>query len=511
MAPDRQARWLLSLDPVRYRLLAEEYAGDRSVHVLSLQRLEVTPFTTIVRDVISNEQTGQLVIAKGAARRIIYWVNGEIVLVASTTPAESFWAFLVHNKVMSPDAARAHLETPPTELVAHFHSLGLAESAKRQRLLREWVNALVIPLFSVEEGTAVFNDGDAIEPDQRIFLQSMAPIVCDGVRSINSGLVIRNGLGDLKQLIAIDQKSNFPLDTVPLTEQEYKTAASLREPATVEEFIKNAGDPGAAKVALMLLTLGVFVPYRPTNTPSMRPIEEDPQRDLALLAAIGPNDQRALRAVAFAKRIPNLDYYSLLDMPRGATSSHLVERCEKMKREYDPATFPPPARPFIIEISNALDKALITLSNPEKRQTYDRLLTRGAKEGMSIEQLLARRQIAYSNLEKARELTTLGDYYSAIVLLKQTVHFDPSLAEAWHLLGTCQERNPKWRRDAAISFQKALAADPNYVDSMIALGDLYRLEGLSGRAQNFYQDALDTDPENVTAKNRLKELKKMGT
>lgn len=477
---------------------------------MSLQRLEVTPFTTIVREIIANEQTGQLVIAKGTARRIIYWVNGEIVLVASTTPAESFWAYLVHHNAMTADAARAHVETAPTEVVSRFHSLGLMDSGKRQGLLRGWVNALVVPLFAVEEGTAVFTDQEAIEPDQRIFLQSVAPIVCDGIRGIGSGLVIRNGLGDLKQVFELDPKSSFPLDTVPLSEAEHKLAAPLREPMSIEDFIKATSDGAlAAKVALMLLTLSTLIPHRPSSSAAMRPIDEDPQRDLALLAAIGPNDQRSLRAVAFAKQLPHLDYYSLIDMPRGATSSHLVDKCERLKREYDPSTFPQPVRPFVTEIAAALDKALATLSKPEKRQTYDRLLSRGAQEGRSMQQLIAQRQIAYSNLEKARELTILGDYYAAIVLLKQTVNFDPSLAEAWHLLGTCQERNPKWRRDAAVSFQKALAADPNYAESMIALGDLYRLEGLTGRAQNFYQDALAIDPDHTVAKNRLKELKKM--
>ena len=64
------------------------------------------------------------------------------------------------------------------------------------------------------------------------------------------------------------------------------------------------------------------------------------------------------------------------------------------------------------------------------------------------------------------------------MLLKQTVNFVPDHADAWVLLGVCQERNPNWRRDAAESFQMALSIDPNNVDAMISLGDLYKREGL---------------------------------
>ena len=93
-------------------------------------------------------------------------------------------------------------------------------------------------------------------------------------------------------------------------------------------------------------------------------------------------------------------------------------------------------------------------------------------------------------------------------LLKQTVNYAPDHAEAWQLLGSCQERNPKWRRDAAESFQMALSIDPNHTDALISLGDLYKLEGLITRAQTCYEDALKIAPENQQAKSRLQAIKK---
>jgi tetratricopeptide (TPR) repeat protein len=150
------------------------------------------------------------------------------------------------------------------------------------------------------------------------------------------------------------------------------------------------------------------------------------------------------------------------------------------------------------------------LGDPARRAAYDKLLQnpgRGGKEG-GIQQRLTQRSIATQNLEKARELSITGDYYGAIVMLKQAVQFAPDMADAWFLLGSCQERNPKWRRDAAESFQMALSLDPNHVDAMISLGDLYKAEGLTTRAQTCYEDALKIQPENVQASKRLKELKR---
>ena len=84
----------------------------------------------------------------------------------------------------------------------------------------------------------------------------------------------------------------------------------------------------------------------------------------------------------------------------------------------------------------------------------------------------------------------------------------PDNAEAWMLLGSCQERNPKWRRDAAESFQKSLGIDPNNVDALIALGDLYKVEGLITRAQTCFEDALKINPDSQQAEARLKQLKR---
>jgi tetratricopeptide (TPR) repeat protein len=105
-------------------------------------------------------------------------------------------------------------------------------------------------------------------------------------------------------------------------------------------------------------------------------------------------------------------------------------------------------------------------------------------------------------------LSAAGDYYGAILLLKQAVRYAPDYAEAWHLLGACQERNPKWHRDSAESFQRSLSLDPNSVTTLISLGDLYRGEGLTARAQSCYEDALKIAPDNMEAQGRLAGLSK---
>ena len=236
---------------------------------------------------------------------------------------------------------------------------------------------------------------------------------------------------------------------------------------------------------------------------------DDMQRDLELLAAIGASDQRSLRAVAMSRQLPQLDHYQILHVPRAATRQQIIATADEMRKRYDPATFPPIVRDSVQAINRRIDEALAMLKDPIKRQEYDKLLAqRSARGADELQKRVAQRSIAEHNFARARELSVAGDYYGAIVLLKQAVEFAPEHAAAWYLLGACQERNPKWHREASESYQRALAIDPNFVDALISLGDLYRSEGLTSRAQSCYEDVLKIAAENQEAKRRLQALKK---
>jgi tetratricopeptide (TPR) repeat protein len=483
---------------------------------VSLERIEVTPFAVIAGDILQHRRSGSLTIIRATQRNVLYWSQGELVLILPATPEQSLPQFLARRSAVTRERAAEIAGDDPINAVARFHETGLLDLSARQTLLREWLTALFIPIFSLDEGTALFNEEEAIEPERRVFLQSTASLILEGIRAITNGLLLRRSLGDLKREIEPARDSRFSIESIALSDAERKIAESLREAATIEAFLKAAPDSvSAAKVVIGLLSLGV---YKVVDTAAARPTPPsndfaDMQRDLELLAAIGSSDQRSLRAVGFSRQMASMDHYRVLDVPRAATRAQVVSAAEQLKRSYDPATFPVVVRDAVQAIHRRVDEAMNVLKDPTQRAEYDRILTQPAArrattgEG-ALQQKMTQRSIAQHNYNRARELMSDSDYYGAIVLLKQAVEFAPEMADAWFCLGSCQERNPKWRRDAAVSFQKALSADPNHIDAMISLGDLYRSEGLASRAQTCYEDALKIAPDNQQAKSRLQAMRK---
>ncbi len=477
---------------------------------MSLERLERTPFASIIGEVIAEKKTGTLTVLDRSARRTLFFSLGELVMFETSAPAESLADFLLRRGVIQEDHARQLAAAPAPDLVRLFHELELAAPASRQSLLREWVGGIFPPLFSLEEGTAAFSEEDPLDPEQRIFLSTPA-LVLDAVRGITNGLILRRSLGDMKREITQSSESQYSMDRLPLHEPERHVAESLHEAKSIEAFLRDFPQDSltAAKVVIALLTLGVFTVVEATSARPADIDQDQTQKDLQLLATLGAGNPKALQAVAFARQSAQMDYYKLLDVPRGALRAQIMTRADELRKRYDFTEYPLLIREYIDIIRKRIDEAAFALSDPVRRAEYDKLLSAARRDDtVSVQQRLTRRSIAEQNFRRARDLSIAGDYWGAIVLLRQAVEYAPDHAEAWYLLGTCLEQNPKWRREAVEAFQHALALDPNMVDALLSLGDLYKSQGMPARAIACYEDALQIDPENAMAKTRLKNVKR---
>ena len=221
---------------------------------MSLERIEITPFAVIAGDILQNRRSGALTVIRSSQRNVLFWSQGELVLIIPAAPEDTLSQFLLRRGAVTRERAADIAGDDPINAVARFHETGTLDLSARQTLLREWLTALFIPFFSLDEGTAVFSEEEAIEPDRRVFLQSTASLVLEGVRSITNGLLLRRSLGDLKREIEPARNSRFSIESIALSDAERNIASSLTVPITIETFLKGAPDSvAAAKVVIGLL------------------------------------------------------------------------------------------------------------------------------------------------------------------------------------------------------------------------------------------------------------------
>lgn len=473
---------------------------------MSLERIEVTPFPNLLGDIITGRKTGTLTVVKEPERKVFHFADGELSLITSNSIQESLGAWLFQKGEINEDQALQL--TPPdwTDSVPLFHEGSIVHIKRKDPLLREWMLSLALPLFSWTEGTAAFTTGEPLPSRKRAFVKSTPGFVLEGIRSIHNGLVLRRALGDIQRKISPNRSALFVTDSLPLTQPELAVASALDNPETIEGFIRRmpGNSANTGRVLIAMLVLGLFTEAE-EPPPEKKFVEDhDTQGDLLLMASIG-SDPRALKAVALARHLPNVNHYELLKVPQGAPRAEILKRAAELAADFDPKDFAPIVRDSVTAIRRRITEASEQLGNPTRRHDYDELLANvdRTQDHQSIQRKLSRRSISEQNFRRATKLASSGDFYGAIVLLKQAVDFAPDYANAWFLLGTCQQRNPQWHHYASESFQKALSINPNHAEALISLGDLFRSQGLVSRAESCYEEVLQMDENNRHALKRL--------
>lgn len=474
---------------------------------MELHRLEIDPLTNQIRDILCDRLSGILTVVAAQKKRRIHWALGEIALIESDIEVETLPVFL-RNKGVIDDLQHEALDHFDSLNVAlQFTESDLVDSTQRLLVLRDWISSAVLPLFSLEQGTSTFVEGDPLPPEQRV-LVSTTSVVIEGIRSIQSGLILRNALGDLSRVVEPSSDPPFRIESLPLTDAELEIADKLEEKQTLQQFLREfpKGSTLATRTVIALLTFGIIrvASDRSEETRAY----DDTEHDMAILASIAGN-QDALKVLAFSKQMENMDHYKVLEIPPLATRSQIDMRVKELVQYYENLELPSSVSDAVKKIIARIDEARTMLLNPEHREAYDGLLkTRRSAAHRTIKQLAARRTHALQNIKKAENLALRNDYHTALVLLQQAVKFEPDNAKAWHLLGDVQMQNPKWRRDAADAYMRALSIEPNRLETMIALGDLYFNQKMYTRARNHYDEVLQIDPVHELALKRVQKVQK---
>jgi curved DNA-binding protein CbpA len=95
------------------------------------------------------------------------------------------------------------------------------------------------------------------------------------------------------------------------------------------------------------------------------------------------------------------------------------------------------------------------------------------------------------------------EYHAAVHLLREAIKLDPTRAPYHYHLGVALIRNPRTRREAEGHLSKAAELEPYNAQVRVKLGMLYKEAGLIKKAESYFQQALQLDPDNRAARREL--------
>jgi curved DNA-binding protein CbpA len=95
------------------------------------------------------------------------------------------------------------------------------------------------------------------------------------------------------------------------------------------------------------------------------------------------------------------------------------------------------------------------------------------------------------------------EYHLAVHLLREAVKLDPSKAAYHYHLGSVLIRSPRTRHEAEEHLLKAAELEPYNAQIRLKLGLMYKEAGLAKKAQIYFREALQIDPDNKGAKREM--------
>jgi curved DNA-binding protein CbpA len=95
------------------------------------------------------------------------------------------------------------------------------------------------------------------------------------------------------------------------------------------------------------------------------------------------------------------------------------------------------------------------------------------------------------------------EYHLAVHLLREAVKLDPSKAAYHYHLGSVLIRSPRTRHEAEEHLLKAAELEPYNAQIKLKLGLMYKEAGLAKKAQIYFREALQIDPDNKGAKREM--------
>ena len=216
----------------------------------------------ILRNLFTSAATGRLKVSSGHYRRTVYFDRGRPTYAVSSHPEESFGEVLVQAGRASTEQIRLALSKTPSmkKIGATLVEMGVIQPQDLLWAAAEQVRQIVLALFTLQDGTWIFEEGDFSGDDILRLPIKIDLLFREGVRRIADPRLLLRSLGSMEvQLEASANGNGKPQPTFALDERERGLLESIRRgPSTVRDLCRGSGMPAidACRTLVTLVAAG---------------------------------------------------------------------------------------------------------------------------------------------------------------------------------------------------------------------------------------------------------------
>jgi hypothetical protein len=207
--------------------------------------LEDESFPAVLRPLVRAKRTGPLRVSRGKILKTVYLSQGRLIFATSTDSEDRLGEMLLRKGLITYRALEESVRAiragkrQGTLLVEN----GAIRSKDLIEGVMEQVQEIIYSLFTWEDGTYEFVEGDLPSREVIVLRMSTADLVMEGIRRVGRWGRIRAGVGPLEQHYALATEAENLMGSMALRADEVNLVALLDGAMTVEEICAAAREP----------------------------------------------------------------------------------------------------------------------------------------------------------------------------------------------------------------------------------------------------------------------------
>lgn len=448
-----------------------------------------------LRNIYFNRQSGRLIYRGESIYKFLFFREGQLVFAKTNQPDELLGRVLYRMGKLSDEEYERldEIVTPKKYIGEILIQKKMITTEELFRALQTQMREIVLNLFPLFEGQFKFQEKKESGLDEFEINLALPGIIEDGIRRLKFHPALREYFQ--KKKFTIGNKEFY----FRLTEEEKAILQAIEEGRSLEEIYKDStlAEEDFWRSLYLIHCLGL-VDVSEEEIPagqeaaSSKEVEGKLKEDLEEIIRLQQN-------------LEGLNYYQLLNVQPSSSPAEMKKAYFRLARKYHPDLYPRdlPAeiKEKIEDVFDAITKAFKTLSDPVKKEEYDKKLE--SPEYLDGKELEHRAEVKF---RQAKTLYNQARYEEAYALLREATRLIKNKGNYFLLMGMTLAKLPGYLKEAEESYLKAIKLEPWNPESYVALGLLYKNEGLVLRAKKQFQRALSLDPDHRVARREWEEL-----
>lgn len=509
----------------------------------------------LIREIAQKNASGLLRLSRGKAIKAIFFESGRLTYAISNLANEQLDHRLMKEGLATVEQLERAKEraAKPHRLGSALVEMGVLEDSQMRSVVRAQVMGIILSLFEWTEGDYSLDDRIRAAHDVTLDL-SVADVLLEGARQAADNRQIAEAIAPQDGVVVRSRTGGLRGDSGRLVPVESYILSRIDSPTTVSEIgaLSGLGEADAHRAVCALIAAG-FLKL------ADREDDEDEQAAGEADDALESLREEVNRKLHFSS---SADFYEVLGVTRHASTAEIKAAYYQLAKKFHPDRHHQrdsgELRNKLETLFALITHAYDTLSQPSDRASYEEKIRKASGSSpkstppasRSFDPPSTERQAPTeentpsgdlnptsvplpgggplphsagdSTASEAAPQTRTGtqlppaqmaehyyhqgrarferkEYHAAVHLLREAIKLDPGRAPYHYHLGIALIRNPRTRRDAEFHLAKAAELEPYNAQIRVKLGMLYKEAGLQKRAEHYFREALQLDPENRAA------------